>query len=302
MTDFGGALGAGRKLARRPARYGALVLSALLSCLAVPLDGFAQSANARNGRVETDVRSEYSRIRIRRLESTRALIFIRDNGDEVIESMIDLSQPHELLIEYTQFMFVSYIHRPEQRKVLIVGLGGGAMVQFLKKYDPEVEVHVVEIDKEIINIAEKYFKTRSEGKVKIIQADAFKYLAETEERYDVIYMDAFLKPSRDTDPNGVPLALKTARFYKQVQDKLTTDGLVVFNLNPHSGSRNDIAGISKSFNNAYVYTLPSGGFVVAASIASTKDVPTAIMRQAKMADKRFGASFSFERMTYQLQR
>lgn len=254
------------------------------------------------GRVEADVRSTYSRIRIRKLETTRSLIFVRDSGEEVIESMIDLARPQDLLIEYTQFMFLSYAHQPEPKRVLIVGLGGGSMVHFLRKYDPKVIVDVVEIDKSIIEVADKYFDVRTAGNVNIIQADGFKYLADTKERYDVIYMDAFLKPSRDTDPNGVPLALKTSRFYKQMQGKLTTGGMVVFNLNPHSGSRNDIAGITSAFRHTYVYQLPRGGYVVAASMASERDLPSTILRQAKQADRRFGASFSLERLAYQLQR
>jgi len=263
----------------------------------------AQGTGASSfGRIEADIRSTYSRIRVRKSENTRTLLFIRDTGEEVVESMIDLDRPHDLQIEYTQFMFLSYAHRPDPKRVLIVGLGGGSMVHFLRKHDPKVLVDVVEIDKSIIEVADKLFGVRSEGNVNVIQADGFKYLADTKERYDVIFMDAFLKPSRDTDPNGVPLALKTARFYKQVQDKLTTGGLVVFNLNPHSGSRNDIAGIASAFRHAYVYQLPRGGFVVVASMASERDLPATIVRQAKLADKRFSASFSLERLAYQLQR
>ena len=33
----------------------------------------------------------------------------------------------------------------------------------------------------------------------IFTADAFQYLDTTEARYDVIYMDAYLKPGADTD-------------------------------------------------------------------------------------------------------
>lgn len=262
----------------------------------------AQGGLSSYGRVEADVKSNYSRIRIRRTDNVRTLIFVRDGGEEVVESMVDLDRPQDLLIEYTQFMFLSYVHRPEPKKVLIVGLGGGSMINFLRKYDPNVAVDVVEIDKSIIDVADKYFDVRTEGNVRVVQADGFKYLAETKERYDVIFMDAFLKPSRDTDPNGVPLALKTSRFYKQMQDKLTTGGLVMFNLNPHSGSQRDIAGISAAFKNTYVYQLPRGGYVVAGSIAGERDLPSAIVRQARAADKRFGASFSLERLAFQLQR
>ena len=47
-------------------------------------------------------------------------------------------------------------------------------------------------------------------------------------------MDAFLKPSENTDLTGALLAMKTEDFYKNLQKKLTRKGLVVFNLNPAS--------------------------------------------------------------------
>jgi len=165
------------------------------------------------GRVEADIRSDYSHIKLRKLGRVCTLFFVRDNGDEVVETMVNLDHPQDLLIDYTQYMFLSYAHRPEQKKVLVVGLGGGSMVHFLKISDPALKIDVVEIDPQIVDLANKYFQIRSEGNVKIICQDAFKYLAETTEKYDVIYMDAFLKPSQGTDPNGVPLALKTTQFY-----------------------------------------------------------------------------------------
>src|SRR5580704_15926755 len=56
------------------------------------------------GTLELDQKSEYSRIKVTRFNNTRTLWFVRDNGDEVIESTVDLKNPHDLLVEYTRFM------------------------------------------------------------------------------------------------------------------------------------------------------------------------------------------------------
>ena len=55
---------------------------------------------------------------------------------------------------------------------------------------------------------------RTQKNTKIITEDAFKYFKDNKTRYDVIYMDAFLKPSEGTDATGQPLRLKTTEFYK----------------------------------------------------------------------------------------
>ena len=251
----------------------------------------AQQLATRTGQIEHDVVSAYSHIRVRKDASTRTLLFVRDNGEEVVESKVDLKRPQRLLVDYTQYMFLSYAHRPEQRKVLIVGLGGGGMIHFLKHHDPQVAVDVVEIDPAIVKVADQFFQVRSEGNVKIITADGVDYLSTTTERYDVIYMDAFLKPSAATDVNGVPLAAKTAEFYQQVQQKLTPGGLVVFNLNPHDGTRQDIETIAQVFRQTYVYRVPVGGFVAVGTGEARRETLPAIRRLANAADRRLKTNF-----------
>jgi spermidine synthase len=249
------------------------------------------------GPVEYEVKSEYSHIRVRQKGDVRTIVFVRDGGQEIGETKIDISKPHELLIPYTQTMFASFLVRPKQEKVLIVGLGGGAMVQFLKHHEPEVKVDAVEIDPAVVKIAAEYFDTKPSDNVRIFTQDGFEYFKATEDTYDVIYMDAFLKPSRGTDSTGVPLNLKTVEFYKSVQSKLNADGLVVFNLNPSRTIRNDIATIRKAFPVTYNFRVAqSQNLVVVASISKRRMRNAELVPVARELDDRFEASFSFQRM------
>jgi spermidine synthase len=284
---------------------GALALVGLAVGAWFALDSSRQVGRGgdRLGKTEYEVKSEYSRIKITRLNNVRTLWFVRDSGEEVVESQQDLSRPHELLVDYTRFMFLSYLFRPKQEKVLIVGLGGGSMVHFLKHYDPKVKVDVVEIDPVIVSVAEKYFGVKSGGNVHIITKDAFEYLPKTDARYDVIYMDAFLKPSRDTDEPGVPLRLKTLKFYKEVQKKLTPDGLMVFNLNPHSKINEDVKTIREAFAQTYVFHLPElNGLVVVGSLSAKRLAPAALQTAAEEIDRRFRTSYSFRGMARRVER
>jgi spermidine synthase len=257
----------------------------------------------RYGALEHDAKSDFSHIRIRTRNQIRTLFFVRDSGEEVIESMVDLRQPERLLLDYTRHMFLSYVFQPKQEQVLIVGLGGGAMIHFLKKYDPEVKIDAVEIDPAIVRVADQHFNVRSEGNVNIITADGLRYLQETEERYDVIYMDAFLKPSAETDANGVPLGLKSADFYAKVQEKLRPGGVVVFNLNPHAGTREDVREITRAFGQVYVFRLSDSlGLVAVATMAKERLPYAEILKLARQLDTRFKATVSFERMATRLAR
>lgn len=288
----------------RTTRLFAFLVCAALVWGAAPVAGQFDEYAPRYGALQVDQQSDFSRIRVRTKGNIRTLFFVRDSGEEVIESMIDIKQPSRLLLDYTKFMFMSYAFQPKQEKVLIVGLGGGSMVHFLKKYDPEVKVDVVEIDPAVVEIADKNFGIRSEGNVNIITADGIKYLAETKERYDVVYMDAFLKPSAgETDVNGVPLHLKTADFYRLIQEKLNPGGLVVYNLNPHPKTAEDIREIARSFKQTYVFKLTdSPGLVAVATLADDRVSSPALIKLGKQLDGRFKATVSFEKMATRLLR
>lgn len=251
--------------------------------------------------VELEEKSQYSTIRVIREKNVRTLGFVRDSGEMIVESMVDIEKPHELLVTYTRHMFLSYLFRPKQEKVLIVGLGGGSMVHFLKHYDPNVKVDVVEIDPAIVKIADKYFGVKSGGNVTIITQDAFEYLKTTESRYDAIYMDAFLKPAAGTDTSGVPLHLKTVQFYKEVQKKLTPSGLVAFNVHAHEKVQEDIKNIRDAFAQTYVFRMPQlNGFVVVGSLAPERMDLKALRAAGEDLDRRFKTSYSFRDMVERL--
>lgn len=278
-------------------RRSALAILATAACLTMLAVVSVQAADRDAGVVEHEVQSAYSHIRIRRSGTTRTLIFVRDNGEEAFESQVNLKSPHVLRFSYLQHMFTNYLFQPRQSKVLIVGLGGGSMVHFLRKYDPEVTVDAVEIDPVVVQLAERYFGLRPQKNVKLIVADGFDYFAKTQSKYDTIYMDAFLKPSADTDETGVPLKLRTIEFYKQIQSRLTEGGSVVFNINPHAEMADDLKTIAEAFPQTYVFSLPnSEGVVVVGSLLPDRLDQPAMKKAGNAIDARFKAGFSFETM------
>ena len=281
----------------------------VVALIAINLSWFAPITTADEflGAVEVDAKSNYSHYKVYRKGPLRSLVFIRDNGDEALQSQMDMQQPHDLRIHYNRFMFASYALRPTPQKIAIIGLGGGSMVHFLKKHDPELNIDIVEIDPAIVSVAEQYFGVKSAANINIIVADGVTHLEKTGEKYDVIYMDAFLKPSAATDSSGVPLATRTAEFYQMIQKKLRPDGLVAFNLNPHSKVRDDIAAIRNAFPQVYIFELPrllllfARGYVVLASTQSMRETPQTLTAKLKDADRRFNTPYSFEQMVNRLE-
>ena len=288
----------------RPLRWLSLVVavSELVTCYAL----LVQAASARDphgaGPVEYEVTSEFSHIRVRKQDHVRTLLFVGELDQEVIESQVDLDQPHRLLLPYTRFMFVSYLfgpgeRGPGERRAAIVGLGGGAMVHFLKHHDPQLKLDVVEIDPVVVRVADEYFHARTEGNVRIINQDALQFLQQHGHRYEVIYMDAFLQSSDTTDMAGVPLHLKTAQFFEKVQARLAAGGSVVFNLHRHRNHNEDVRAIRAAFPQAYVLRVPTrGNVIVIASMIETRLDRRTLQRRAAELDRTSHGGFSFQEL------
>ena len=277
------------------ARCGLALAAIAVAALAAPRPAPCAAKRTAHslGAVEFDKESEYSHIRVRKQGSVQTLVFVRDQGEEVVQSMVNSKKPYDLLCAYCRALFASYLLQPQQQRVLIVGLGGGAMVHFLKHYDPEVKVDALEIDPVVVEVADRYFDVRSEGNVTILTTDGVKYLEHTPQRYDVIYMDAFLKPSADTDPTGKPLAMKTREFYKEVQRRLNPRGVVVFNVNPHQAADADLRAIRAAFGQTYVFHTADTNIIVLATMSATREEVPALRFRARQLDQRFRATFSF---------
>lgn len=282
---------------RTPVRPLALAFTALVGLAACsgqrsPLPG------SRNpgGTLIHSTRSEFSEIRVREQGSLRSLYFV-EPGLEVRQTSIDLNDPGRLVVPYTRTMFASLLFKRPQDRVLVVGLGGGAMVRFLQTHFPRTRVDAVEIDPEVVRIARDYFGTRAGGNVRIFTEDAFRFLDRNHGKYDAIYMDAFLEPGEETDVRGIPTRLKTIAFLKSLQRHLAADGVVAFNLVEQPDLREDIATISAAFPSTHVFRVPgTKNFTVIATRGNSPVSRRRLLAEGRELDHRLDVGLSFGRI------
>ncbi|MCB1232314.1 MAG: fused MFS/spermidine synthase [Verrucomicrobiae bacterium] len=228
-----------------------------------------------HGEVIHEATSAFAHLRVREKGSVRSLMFVESDGTELMQSRIDLEKPEHLELRYSRAMFVSFLFRPNQQRVLIVGLGGGGMVRFLNAAMPETRVDAVEIDPAVVSAAAEFFGTENGPRTTIHTADAFEYLGDPAgPKYDVIYMDAFLRPP--VEEGAAELVekaqrLKTAAFLEQIRARLVKEpgGLVAFNLIEREPSTpDDLAAIRSVFPSVYEFPVAQTGNLVV--IASTE--------------------------------
>ena len=114
------------------------------------------------------------------------------------------------------------------RKVLMLGLGGGSWVEQYNRTFDDLTFDGVEVDPGLIAWGKKYFYLDSPN-LTIHLVDARRYLQSCRDRYDVILVDLYLG-------DRVPPHLATLEFFRMVKEHLTPDGVVVINFPPEFSS------------------------------------------------------------------
>jgi len=289
-------MGTAKNTSSRPPSARRVVVPALMGA-ALLASGIALIVWAMSsggiGQIEHEEVSEFSRIRIRRDGDVRALTFVRDDGREAIQTRVNLASPHTLMSPYARGMFTSYLYQPQPRRVLIVGLGGGAMVRFLTHHEPQAQIDAVEIDPVVVKLADKFFDVRSGGNVRVHTADAVKFVEASTDRYDFILMDAFLRPSDDTDTTGVPTRLKTLAFLGRLKQLLAPGGVVAFNVNEHERMADDIAAVTTVFGHAVVYRCPPAENKVVIAVEGGLPSDDVLRGRIAALDARFAGALAF---------
>ena len=139
------------------------------------------------------------------------------------QSAVKLGDPDYLALPYAQVALVGLALSEETRRFLVVGLGGGTLPMFLRKYYPNATIDTVDIDPEVVDVAKKFFGFREDELMNAHVGDGRRFIEELQQPYDVIFLDAF-------GSNNTPAHLTTQEFLQAVRRAVTPRGVVVGNL------------------------------------------------------------------------
>lgn len=163
------------------------------------------------------------------------------------------------------------------KRVLVLGVGGGTVIQQLKRYSGAKEITGVELNPLHILVARKYFgvtKTMAE----LYHADAVKWLKEYDgPPFDMIIDDLF------GETNGEPVRAvpANAAWMQLLARNLADNGILVMNFIGTAAIRQSAyvtsERIKKKFRSAFQFTLPLYDNVIAAFLKF--DADTAKLRE-----------------------
>jgi spermidine synthase len=112
--------------------------------------------------------------------------------------------------------------RPLER-VAILGNAAGTTARALAVYYPEAEIDGVELDPAVSDVGRRYFGMAENPRLTIHDEDARPFLRSTDDRYDLVVVDAYRQPY-------VPFYLATREFFALVRERLEPGGIVALNV------------------------------------------------------------------------
>ncbi len=134
------------------------------------------------------------------------------------QTILDKEDPTRDLWDHSYFFpIAASVYKPKS-DVLLMGLGGGALVHHFNRLNFDMEI--VELDERLKDVAINYFNV--DPKIPIHIDDARRYLNNCEKKFDIIVMDLFLN---ETPPSHV----LTKESFNQAKKCMKKNGMLMIN-------------------------------------------------------------------------
>jgi predicted membrane-bound spermidine synthase len=205
-------------------RYGVLVSLVLIAAGAL-LGGWVlvkvaptQSVNAMGEQVIFRQDTQYHRITVTESGSVRNLRF-----DASRQSGLDMRDGITSAVRYPDYIQLAMALKPDTSRALVLGLGGGIISKRLWHDFPAMKVDSVEIDPVVIDVAKRYFAFPDDSRLRVFNMDARRYVQTTKDTYGLVVVDAYYA-------DALPFHLTTQEFFTEAKSKMTTDGVLAYNV------------------------------------------------------------------------
>ena len=166
--------------------------------------------------------SPYHHIRVVEEGNTRTLCF-----DDAMESRMSVVNPLQGHFEYTEYFHMAWLWNTGITSVVMIGLGGASTQRSFEYYYPNLTIETAEIDPVVVEVARQFFDFKESERQKVQVSDGRVFLRRSTARRDLIILDAYVQGRYGS---AIPQHLATKEFFELVRDRLTTNGIVAYNV------------------------------------------------------------------------
>lgn len=204
-----------------------------------------------------------------------------------LDSIVQVTTKDEF-VYHEMMTHVPILAKGDVQDVLIIGGGDGGILREVLRHKSVKRATMVEIDRSVVDLCQDHLPEISDGafddpRTNLIIADGVKFVAETDQRFDVIIVDS-------TDPIGPGEVLFTESFYASCHQCLKDGGVLVTQNGVPFFQGSEVVDtdqrMAKSFkdNGFYTAVVPTyiGGFMTlgwASDDAGLRDIPVEILRE-----------------------
>lgn len=162
-------------------------------------------------------KSQYNNISVLKSDIGRILLF-----DDTYQGGIINYSTFTGGFPYTRYYHLSKLINPDIKKILVLGLGSGSVITDCQSIYDVKKIDIIEIDQQVINISKEYFDFKSNSNISIHCEEAYQYVSNCKEIYDLILVDVF-------EASGMPYRLMTKEFIELLFNITSNKGIVGVN-------------------------------------------------------------------------
>ncbi|HVE70406.1 MAG TPA: fused MFS/spermidine synthase [Thermoanaerobaculia bacterium] len=186
-----------------------------------------------------------------------------------VQSTMRRSDPFGPGLMYTDSFHIGRLLRPNAKRILVIGLGGGTAARQFPHYYPEVEVDVVDVDPVVVDVAQRYFGVKPSARLRLHTGDGRTFLKRATQKWDLIVLDAY---STNRYGDTLPPHLVTREFFRDVSARLSEDGVVHYHC--AFGNSRLLGALHATMGSVFSNVLRTRGELLASHLPmiATKDV------------------------------
>jgi len=186
------------------------------------------------------------------------------------QSVVKKGDLDYLGLPYARSAMIGLAFTQQIDRILVLGLGGGNIPMFLRKYYSAAQIDVVDIDPQIIALAKQYFNFIEDDLLLAHALDGRAFVENVQKPYDLIFLDAYTAA-------GIPKHLASKEFLVTLKRALKPSGVVVANMwstpkvNPLY--RSMLRTYQEVFQEVYTLRVPTAGNKIVIALPRLRGLP-----------------------------
>ncbi len=144
--------------------------------------------------------------------------------DHQPEGAMVVGDDKKFFYEYTRFLELGPLFAPHMKRAIFIGGGAFTMPKALHLMKPDVAITVAELDADVVDAGEKFFRLKNFPKLSTLVGDGRRLLRSAGEKYDLIVGDAY------RGLRNIPPHLITQEFFTEARARLAPGGVFMLNL------------------------------------------------------------------------